>query len=211
MIPSHRFASTLLLSLVSVAAVTAAHAAPPPFSKIVDTGIAEFDEVFAKARDMQGTLQASHTSLAEARSNLNTALGVATDTPVETALKDLKTKADGKIKLVMEGKRPKLEATEAVPENVQQGIDAANKLGETSVTTTDTADELRPRSEELATATKDFPAKVPTLVKNPMEVGKKGKQVKGNVKAVGELPEQVDGLRSEATGVASDISAVFGG
>ena len=74
---------------------------------------------------------------------------------------------------------------------------------------TETADQLKPQSESLVEATKEFPPKVPGLVKNPMEVGKKTKQVKTNVKAVGELPGQCDGLRVEATGITTDISNTF--
>jgi hypothetical protein len=202
-----RILSTIAVSSLFVAVT--AYAAGPVFTKIVDTGIAEFDDVFGKARELQGTLKTANENLAGARANVNTTLGVATDAPLATALADLKTKANGKIKLVMEGKRPKLEATEAVPENVQQGIDSVNKLSETSVASTDTADQLKPQSESLVEATKEFPPKVPTLVKNPMEVGKKTKQVKGNVKAVGELPGQCDGLRTEATGITTDISNAF--
>jgi len=202
-----RIVSTLAVASLFVAVT--AYAAAPTFSKIVDTGIAEFDDVFGRARDMQGTLKTSNENLAGARANVNTTLGVATDAPLATALTDLKTKANGKIKLVMEGKRPKLEATEAVPENVQQGIDSVNKLSETSIASSETADQLKPQSESLVEATKDFPPKVPTLVKNPLEVGKKTKQVKGNIKAVGELPGQVDGLRVEASGITTDIAGAF--
>ncbi|MFO0745085.1 MAG: hypothetical protein U1F43_39240 [Myxococcota bacterium] len=180
-------------------------------SKIVDTGIAEFDDVFAKARDIQGSVQTQNQTMVEGRTNVNTAMGVAADAPLKTALEDLKTKANGKIKILMEGNVPKLQASEAVPENVQKGMDSVNALSDTSGKTSDTADQLLPQSEALVEATKDFPGKVPGLVKNPLDVAKKSKLVDKNVKAVATLPDKVKALKTEAQGVFADVTAVFGG
>lgn len=177
---------------------------------IKDTGIAEFDEVFAKARDLQGSINTQNKTMVEGRGNVNSALGVAADAPLKTALEDLKTKANGKLKIVLEGRVPHLKADEAVPENVQKGMDAVNNLTDSSDKTQTTADEMAPQAQALVDATKDFPGKVPGLVKNPMEVGKKTGLVNKNVKAVAQLPEKVQQLKTEAQGVVTDVSAVFG-
>ncbi|MFN7146090.1 MAG: hypothetical protein ACK4YP_20125, partial [Myxococcota bacterium] len=110
--------------------------------KIEATGIAEFDDVFLKAKAIHDTLDAEDTKLKEARKQVSVALGVAEDQPFKTALDDLKVKANGKIKVALKGKMPRLVPTEAVPENVQVGIDAVNKLLDVGEGTIDKGAEL---------------------------------------------------------------------
>ena len=203
----------LVLGLAFVASgslVATAHAGGvPPFLKIVDTGFSEFDGVFGKARDLQGTVSGEYKTLVDARANVNTALDMTPEKTFKEALEDLKNKAQGKLKLVMNGTIPRLQASEAVPENVQKGIDAVNGLSDQSQKTIEAADKLQPQTEALVSESKEFPAKVPGLVKNPFEVGKKAGIVKKDCAAVAELPTRVNGLRGEAQGTATDIVSVF--
>ena len=203
----------LVLGLAFVASgslVASAHAGGvPDFLKIVDTGFSEFDGVFGRARDLQGTVKGEYDTIVGARSNVNTALGMTPEKTLREALEDLKAKAEGKIQLVMDGRIPRLQAKEAMPENIQKGIDAVNGLADQSAKSQEAADKLQPQTEALVEESKGFPAKVPGLVKNPFEVGKKAKIVNNDCKAVAQLPERVNGLRSEAQGTATDIATVF--
>jgi hypothetical protein len=179
--------------------------------QIVETGIAEFDSVFMKAKAIHDTLDGEDKKLKEAREQISIALGVATDAPLKTALADLNTKAGGKLKVALEGGTPKLQASEAVPENVQKAMDAVNKLIDVSAGAASKGKELYPQAQELAKAAADFPGKLPNLVSDPMELAKKTKVVTTDVKVTAATPERVDRLVKSVDGTFADVKGAFGG
>ncbi|MDP2312594.1 MAG: hypothetical protein Q8P41_06780 [Pseudomonadota bacterium] len=187
-----------------------ASAKETPLPKIEATGIAEFDSVFMKAKTIHDTLDVEDTNLKEARKQVALALGVAEDAPLKTAFDDLKTKANGKLKVALKGKMPRLEATDAVPENVQAGIDAVNKLLDVSEHMIDAGVELVPQAKELATACAGFPAKLTTMGLDPMKLMESSKKVGNNVKATGATPDRVDRLVKTSEGVFTDVKGSFG-
>lgn len=206
----------LVLSLVGLTTTTAYAAkksgdTAPTYVAIEMTGVAQFDEVFAKAKAIHDSLTTQETDLKTARTNVNSALGVATDAPLATALADLKTKAAGKIKVGMNGTMPKLEAGEAVPENVQKGIDSVNGLITVSGKTAETVAGLVPQAEALVVACKDFPAQVPSLVTDPMAALKATKIVANDIKAVGQTPGRLKALGDAAVAIFNDVKAAFAG
>ena len=129
---SLRLVGSLLMggALVATAAVE-----PPAFAKkdkeveyvkIKKTGIKEFDDIFMQVKDIQDVLQDVEKAINSSSKDLATALGLSADTPFSTAVADLKEKAQGKITVVQSGTVPTLAATDAVPGNVQAGMDAVN-------------------------------------------------------------------------------------
>src|SRR5688500_15212359 len=164
-----------------------------------------------KAKAIHETLDAEDKKLKDARAQLATTLGIATDAPVKNALADLKTKADGKISVELDGKTPRLKPSEAVPENVQKGIDAANKLLDVSEAAWSKGKELAPEAQRLAEAASGFPAKLPDLVKDPMELAKKSKVVGTDVKVTSATPDRVDRLVKTTEGTFADVKGTFGG
>ncbi|MFZ5481283.1 MAG: hypothetical protein ACOZNI_31275 [Myxococcota bacterium] len=211
----NRLARIAGLSLLALALAHAPDAlagkkdAPAELPKIEATGIAEFDSVFMKAKAIHDSLDTEDKNLKEARAAIATALGVAEDAPLATALEDLKKKANGKIKVALKGATPRLEPSEAVPENVQKGIEAVNKLLDASEHAVATGKELVPQAKELATAVAGFPAKVPGLVSDPMEVPKKSKIVGQDVKATQATPDRIDRLVKTCEGTFNDVKAAF--
>jgi hypothetical protein len=201
-----------ILALVSLPAVAFAGKAKEadPLPEIVMTGIGEFDGVFGKAKGIQDKLTSETASLKTARENVNTALEVATDSPLETALADLMKKADKKIGVAMDGRMPKLSASDAVPDNVQKGIDAVNGLVKAADSGITTAAGLKTDAVALAEEAKGFPGKLPSLVKNPMEVMSKGKVLGDDVKATAALADRVQLLIDEAGKILTDIQSAFG-
>lgn len=188
---------------------SAATATTPDLPVIEMTNIAEFDSVFSKAKTIQDSLTSAKTELSTARSNLNTALGAATDAPLKTALADLNTKAGGALSVAMEGARPKLTAKDAVPANVQTGIDAANGLFSAGEKTVTTAKAMVPQVQELVAACAAFPGQVPSLVKDPMAAAKSLKVVNNNLKAIKGTPGYIDALVAEVDGIWTDVKATF--
>lgn len=206
---SRFFVIAALAALPSVAFAGTKAKAPDPLPTIVLTGISQFDGVFGKAKDIQDKLTAETASLTKARTDVNTALEVATDSPFETALADLVKKAEKKIGVAMEGTMPKLSASSAVPENVQKGIDAVNGLIGAATHAVGTATGLKADATALASECAGFPAQLPSLVKNPMEAMSKGKVVGDDAKATAALPERLGLLIDEAGKIVTDVQAAF--
>jgi hypothetical protein len=176
---------------------------------IQPTGIPEFDEVFLKAKAIHDTLDAQDAELKTARTALTTALGVAEDAPIATALADLKTKANGKLKLVMKGKTPRLEASDAVPENVQTAIAAVNTLLDAGEKSIDASVGLVDQAKQLATACAGFPAKLPSVIQDPSKLLSAGKLVKDDVKATAATPDRVDRLMKSTEAIFTDLKGAF--
>lgn len=187
----------------------AAAAKEEKLPKIEPTGISEFDSVFMKAKTIHETLDANDTKLKEGRKQLAIALGVAEDAPLKTAFDDLKVKANGKIKLAMKGKMPRLAASEAMPDNVQKGIDAVNGLLDTSEAVMDETMGLKPEAEALAAACVDFPAKLGSMGLDPMKLAQATGKVSNNVKATGATPDRVERVGKSAEGVFVDVKGTF--
>lgn len=200
-----------LFALAALPAVAFAGKAkePDPLPVIVATGIGEFDTVFNPAKGIQDKLKAESESLKKARTDANAALEVATDDPLGTALAELKKKANTKLKVVMSGRMPKVSPEGVVPDNIQKGIDAVNGLVDAADGTITRAGGLKDEAIRLAGACKDFPGKLPGLVKNPLEIASKGKVVGDDVKATTALPDRIQLVVDEAGGIFTDVQGAF--
>ena len=62
----------------------------------------------------------------------------------------------------------------------------------------------------LAEECKAFPGKLPSLVKNPMEVMSKSKVLGDDVKATGALGDRLQLLIDEAGKILTDVQSAFG-
>ena len=182
-----------------------------PLPTIVLTGISQFDGVFGQAKDIQDKLKSETETLAKARTDSNTVLGIANAEAFAGALAELQKKAEHKIKVISDGGIPKLNPEAAVPDDVQKGIDAVNGLISAANHTITTATGLKTDATQLASACSAFPGQVPSLVSNPLEVVKKGKVVGDDTKATGALPDRLQLLIDEASKIVSDVQAAFAG
>ncbi len=208
-------AGFLIAGLSFTMAPTALAGKPPAGAKeekiprITMSGVSALDGVYGEGRDIQIKLDGEHKHIKEARENLNTALAVATDAPVRTALDSLKQAANGKLKIVLAGRVPHLQPSEAVPENVQKGVDAVNGLSDAGDKAATTAVGLKGDAARLIEACKDFPGKLPSLVSNPMELPKVSKITADNVKAIGDFPKYIDRIATDVDNIFKDVGAVF--
>jgi hypothetical protein len=215
--PFHLLAAFSLLS-AGLALAPEAHAAKKTDTvdpckmespTITKSGISDMDQVFDKAGNIQTTVRDQTSSVCTARGHLNDALGVGTDAPVATALADLKTKAGGKIKMAMNGTMPKLEASD-VPDNVQKAVDAVNELINSSSTAATQTAGLLPEAKALATQAAGFPMKVPTMKVDNVDIPTAIKVVGENVKAIKQLPNQIEALGGQLELVVTDVKSTFG-
>lgn len=212
------FLGATVLATAAVALISPAMAgkAPATFQadpKIMVCGIAEFDSVFNDAAKIQQNVADIYKTITTARANLNTALGVATDAPVATALKDLQGKAAGKLKVAMEGTMPKLKASDAVPDNVQKGLDATNGLVDAGEKAVSDSKALVPQAQALGTSAAGFPMKLPGMLGSLTgdQVKTAPKIVGDNGKAIKLIPTNIQVIADEVAGIFNDIKTVFGG
>lgn len=209
-------ASLLGASIVVAAPALAAKekAAAGDLPTIEMTGIKPFDDVFSKAKEIETTVNGMSTSLTTSRTNLNTALGVATDAPVKTALEDLKTKAAGKVGVAMNGTKPTLTAKDGMPDNVKAGLDAGNGLIDAVVKIATDAPTLVPKIQELVEAAKAFPTQVkdPAIIAGvaPKQLLSAPKVLANNGKALAAFPTRIQQLVAETKAIIDDVKAVFG-
>jgi hypothetical protein len=193
---------------------TTAEASTEAPASIQTTGIKEFDDVFTKAKDMHTTLDSAQAKLKSANDNVNTTLGLAAGTPFKTALADLKTKADGKIKVAMNGSTPTLSVEDGVPDNVKAAVDATNTAITDVTTTIASLAALPDQAKALTTECQAFPGKLNASMITASglkvtDLPKVTKTLKSNVVIVSQTPDRAKAVVDEATGMIGSVSSAF--
>ena len=186
---------------------------------IEDTGIAAFDDVFGKVKDIQASLTKMSDSLSTAESDLMSALGAAEGTSLGDALKDFAGSAKGMltVKPNMSSMPPTIdfEVNPEAPQNIQDGANAL-KGAVTAVKDVITeAQKVVEAAKEIVPAAQALPGKAPAALKeaglSPKDIMPKVKIVKNNVKATVAVPKQAAGTIQDATGFLKTIAGAFGG
>ncbi len=180
-------------------------------------GLDSLDDVFKQLRKLDKKVSSAEKEVNKSQRNLNTALGIKNDTPVKKGLAQLQKRAEGKVSIATNGNVPKLEATDAVPKNVADAIDAVNTMA-TSFTTalSDLGDAVK-ESEQLGKKVSKMPASVKDefmkdsggffnlLFKLPKTV----KAVNGNLKVALSLPGRTTAVVGKMTNIVGSITSTF--
>ena len=174
------------------------------------TGVADVDAIFQPAGDILNSVITARTAIDSLGTNLTTALGLPAGTPFKDALADLKTKAEGKVTIAMDGDMPKLAAADGIPANVQAAIDAVNG-GMANIMTAATALTAVPdKAMEIVNAAKGVnPSSLAGV--NPTKIPKITKQLAGNIKILTTTPEEAKALINSIGQLKADLSASFSG
>lgn len=188
----------------------------PKYPTIEMTGVKEFDGVFEKGKNIHDTLATAENKLTEANKNLATTLGVPETTSIDEMLGELKKKANNKITVAMEGGKPKIKASDAVPEDVQKGIDAVNQMVDDLQASLDAMKDLPPQVQELITSAKGFPSqlKPELLTANNLtakEMPKVAKTMNSDIKAIVATPDRIKGVTDASLNIFQQIQAAFAG
>lgn len=215
---------TALATLAFLALGVPAFLAPAPAhaedaaaeEAIKPTKISDFDAIFAEVTTIHDQLRDVKASCAGANKELTSALGLADGTPVADALADLKAKAEGKVEVVLEGTKPKLKATDAVPANVQTALDAANKAVDIWSKAVQDTVSLKDPATQLATRTADLAKSVnkDLLKKNGLglsELPTVAADTKHNVAVTRSTPDKIEGVTTEIKASLDAVTATFGG
>lgn len=123
-------------------------------------GINAFDAVFTQARDIDKILDRARKQIRNGRTNLNSALGLTQGTPWADAVSQLQKKGGSKLRLASSGGGFKLQASDAVPNNVKSAVSAMNStLGNYRTALTQMAN-LPKEIKQLNAAAAKFPDRI---------------------------------------------------
>lgn len=180
--------------------------------EIVETGLADVDSFFAAAKAPIDTISNTKNVVNRINTDLATALGLAEGTPLADAMADLKTKAEGKVSVAMDGAMPKLEASDGVPENVSNAVGALNsalaELGQV-------ISGLEALPEQFATLVAEAqkftdPNTLKGMVSNPLLATKAVPKISKNIKALGDAKTEAEELVKSITLLKKTITTLNG-
>jgi len=175
------------------------------------TGIESFDSLFRQAKDIDSRLDSARSTIRDGKNQLNSALGLADGTPFKDAIADLQSKAQGKLKLAMNGSTPQLTVSDAVPANVQAAVDSLNGTLNSYKSAIDDVAGIKGDVQNLLSASKALPSQLQSDFKNLnvglTELPGKLRTVNDNLKLIGNMPNRVTKL---STALANNVTVVTG-
>lgn len=188
----------------------------PKYPEIKLTKIAEFDPTLSDAKSIHDSLSVMETKLRDANKGLATTLKMPETTSIDEMLGELKKRANNKITVGLEkGRVPKLKASDAVPSDVQAGIDAVNAMMDDLGAGLEQVEAMPAKVQGLISSAKSFPGQLnPDLVKKngltAAELPKIAKTLGTDVKAIEATPERIKGVTDQTLNMFSKVQSTFG-
>jgi hypothetical protein len=213
-------AATLIFSLSSSDAAAkkkkgddASADAPAEALSIVETGVADVDGVFMPIKGIHDQLTGAEERLRNAETNIRTALGVASDAPLATALADFKAQAADSITFAMDGTTPKLSVSDAAPENIKTGVAAIQSAFTDLQTVITELPALKDQAMEAVNAAKgmDFKALATSAGLGAKDILPFVKTAGANLKATTQTPDRITGTVNAATSLMGTLTEPFKG
>lgn len=173
------------------------------------TGIEAFDSVFSRVAEIDLRLVSAEQLLTQGKKDLNSALDLKRGTPFSEAITELKSRANGKLTLAMKGNLPKLEATDAVPTNVQNAIDAVNSLTDGIIGTVDNLVGIPDEAQKLIKQSKKFPDRLKDeITTDPISAIFKAPKVLKTLKGNTEITVGLPSRSTKVVGRMNDMVSV---
>ena len=187
-------------------------------STIQMTGIKSFDKVFKKARTTDKKLKSAEKSLRESKKALRQTLKLGKKSTYLQGLKELKKRANGKLRVVMVGGVPSLKASDAVPTEIQASIDAINTLTKSMPSTVRDLKSVVRSSTAMYNQSRKFPTNIQS------ELGSKGltglwalvvkapkitKKTYRNLKVIGGMPKRATKVNTELAQISTSLVKTF--
>ena len=182
------------------------------------TGVKSFDKVFRQARKANNKLKAAQGDLRESRVALRKALGLSKRSTYVQGLRELQRRADGKLRVWVNGGRVQLRATEAIPSDVQKGIDAVNELTRTIPAAVRNLNGVKSESAKMFRKAQRFPDNMMA------ELGRQGidglwamlfrapkitRKTLHNVRVIGAMPQRAAKASADLVQVSTTIKSIF--
>lgn len=198
--------------------------AQPAFAKkkrnstVQMTGIKSFDKVFKKARTTDKKLKSAEKSLKESKRALRQTLKLSKKSTYTDGLKELKKRANGKLRVVMVGGVPSLKASEVVPTEIQASIDAINTLTTSMPSTIRDLKSVVRSSTAMYNQSRKFPTNIQrelgsigltglwALVVKAPRITKKTYR---NLKVIGGMPKRATKVNTELAQISASLVKTF--
>jgi hypothetical protein len=217
--PSALRFSALFLALFGMAMVsTPAEAKRKRTQTIQMTGVKSFDKVFKKARKANKRLKSAEKNLRDSKKALRQTLKLGKKATYIDGIKELKRRADGKLRVVMVGGTPRLKATDAIPTEIQNSIDAINTLSTTMPQSVRDLKAVSTSSKQMYTQARKFPTNLrrelassgvdgmwAIVVKSP----KITKRTYKNAKVIGGMPNRAAKVTGELAQISTTLVNTF--
>lgn len=191
-----------------------------PEAHVQMTGIDAFDSVFKQVDGIDHTLSSIEGQLRDGKNNLNTALALKKGTSIADGLTELKSRAGNKVSLAMDkGTIPKLEASDALPSNVKNAVDAVNEMTSNFGLSLDQLTSLQPDMEKLIKQTGKMPGRLVDEFKKSGNSGlldrlfkmpKVAKALKGDLAVTAGLPDRAQGIEDRMNDIFGAVEGSFG-
>lgn len=176
-------------------------------------GIADLDSFFARVQTIRDRVWSIQDSLVSARTNLTSALGVASDLSVDMALANLIETAKGSIQLTMVGTKPKLSVVNAPSPQVAQAVDAVNGMLDAAMQIATEIPKFQQDATALVAEAQAIPAKAPTMLKDagtsPTQIPKMLGAIKTDVQLTVGLPGELKALMDEGVSTINLVKSSF--
>lgn len=166
------------------------------------TGVSELDSVFQEAAAIDTILDDCRRSLKTGRTNLAKALELPEGTPLEDSLKELKQRAKGKLKVAQKDGKVSITASDAVPSNVQDGLDALQDMLDGYAASLEALASLPDQVQSLSKESSQLVKKLEdpgSLGLSATEIPGVAKKSNSNIKMIGNMPNRIDKLTGELT------------
>lgn len=182
------------------------------------TGVKSFDKVFKQARKANNKLKAAQSDLRQSKVALRSALGLSKRATYVQGLRELKRRADGKLRIWVDGGRVQLKATDAIPSDVRKGVDAVNELTRSIPSAVRNLNGVRKESTKMFKKAQRFPSNM------QRELGQQGidglwdllfrapkitRKTIHNVRVIGAMPKRAAQTSSELVQVSTTIKDIF--
>lgn len=187
----------------------------PKYPEIKLTKISEFDGTLEKAKAIHTDLETTENKLRDANKGLAASLALPETTSLEDALAELRKKANNKIEVGMEkGRVPKLKPTDAVPAEVQKGIDTVNGMMDDLGASLERIEAMPAQVQGLVAEAKSFPGQLNAdlIKKNNLtaaDLPKITKTLGTDLKAIEATPERVKNVTEQTLNLFGKVQKAF--
>lgn len=194
---------------------TAAQTDPYAVPEMKSTQIPELDAFFEKAKAPIVSVIDTRKQVDTVQANFVVAMGLPQGTPFKDAVAELQKKGEGKLEVAMDkGSMPRLKAKDAVPSDVQTGIDAFNSTMDALDQAFTNVTGLKGELQTIATEAAALPAKVPDMAKSAglsaAQIPKSAGATKANVSTINNSKDEVGKLETSLSTLGADVKATFG-
>ena len=210
--------AVLGLGLISADAEAKKKRKKGPPTHIRMTGVKSFDTVFRQARKANNKLKAAQSDLRESKVALRSALGLGKRSTYVQGLRELKRRADGKLRVWVDGGRVQLKATDAIPSDVQKGVDAVNQLTRSIPSAVRNLNGVRKESTKMFKKAQRFPNNmqrelgqqgIDGLWDLPFRAPKITRKTLHNVRVIGAMPQRAARTSADLVQVSTTIKDIF--